>query len=106
PDLVRVVAGESPRLEVRLAAAGWKEKEEAGKTPLAAAGIEALAAAGLDNDGAEAAAILDYDMEGDLDLVLAGSAVEIFRNSLAGPLTASGTAIPPGLGLSGVRDLA
>src|SRR6185436_9952203 len=130
------------RLEVRLAAAGWKEKEEAGKTPLAAAGIEALlaadvdndgkldlighgprrvafwrgrgdgsfddatAAAGLDKAGAEAAAILDYDMEGDLDLVLAGSAVEIFRNSLAGPLTASGTAIPPGLGLSGVRDLA
>ncbi len=49
PDLARVVAGKSPRLEVRRAAAGWKEEE--GKAPLAAAGIEALLAADLDNDG-------------------------------------------------------
>ena len=39
PDLARVTAGESPRLEIQ------------GKPPLPAAGIEALLAADLDNDG-------------------------------------------------------
>lgn len=37
--------------------------------------------------GGEAAAVLDYDIEGDLDLALGGG---LFRNSLSGPLQAVG----------------
>ncbi|HEX7185982.1 MAG TPA: FG-GAP-like repeat-containing protein [Thermoanaerobaculia bacterium] len=130
PDIARVSAGESPRLEIQ------------GKPPISAPAIEALLAADLDNDGkldlighgpgrvtfwkgrgdgtfedataaaglaktgAEAAAVLDYDIEGDLDLALAGSAVEVFRNSLEGPLTSTGGKAVPPLKLAGIRDLA
>jgi tetratricopeptide (TPR) repeat protein len=54
---------------------------------------DATAAAGLGTSGADAAAVLDFDIEGDLDLALAGGksgAGELLRNNLAGPLEAIG----------------
>lgn len=55
------------------------------------------AATGLAGAGARAAAVVDYDIEADLDLVLAGgdteeggAALELYRNSLEGPLEAVG----------------
>jgi Tfp pilus assembly protein PilF len=47
PDLVRILAGSPPRLEVRLAAKGW----EASPGGPDATGLEGLLAADLDNDG-------------------------------------------------------
>ncbi len=140
PDVARLVAGEAPALEVRLAAGGWQAR--AGDAPrpdpsaslgmtrraeeAATDGLTGLLAADLDNDGimdlvgfgpertvlflgkgdgsfvtapdvlaaargATAAAALDYDIEGDLDLALAGGATgqpsptQLFRNTLEGP---------------------
>ena len=49
--------------------------------------------------GAGGVAVLDYDIEGDLDLALAGGTtggVELYRNALAGPLEAvGGRSLPP-----------
>ncbi|HKI00663.1 MAG TPA: FG-GAP-like repeat-containing protein [Thermoanaerobaculia bacterium] len=52
---------------------------------------DATAGAGLAKAGAEAAAVLDFDIEGDLDLALAGGetgGLAIYRNALQGPLEA------------------
>jgi Tfp pilus assembly protein PilF len=137
PDLVWVLDGDTPRLELRRGAGG---------DPLpgpAAAGITRLLAADLNNDGrtdligygaklvafwrgrgdggfddatsdagltkaaGEAAAVLDFDIEGDLDLMLAGEtgANGLFRNSLQGPLVDIGSQALPQLPLKGCRDL-
>jgi len=104
PDLARLVAGEHPGLEIRLAANGFKPSPV-----LPASGATHLLAADLDNDGATdllaygegtvlvfkgdgkggftpntdfglgstgatAAAVLDFDSDGDLDLALGGRA--------------------------------
>ncbi len=48
--------------------------------------------------GAGAAAVTDFDIEGDLDLVLAGGragAGELFRNALSGPLESVGAQVLP-----------
>ncbi len=64
---------------------------------------------GLAAAGAAAATVLDFDVEGDLDLVLAGRASgagDLWRNSLQGPLEQVGTKALPNLKLSGARGLA
>lgn len=64
---------------------------------------DATAGAGLSAANGNAAAVLDYDIEGDLDLVVAGNGLELFSNALQGPLAAVGKQAFPGLGLSGIR---
>jgi tetratricopeptide (TPR) repeat protein len=60
---------------------------------------DASASWGLGAAGAEAAALLDHDLDGDLDLALAGGrsgAAELLRNSLVPPLVAVGReSLPP-----------
>ena len=59
--------------------------------------------------GAAGVAVLDYDIEGDLDLALAGGTtggVEIYRNSLAGPLEPVGSRTLPAVDWAEVHDLA
>src|SRR5262249_23268455 len=46
-----------------------------------------------------------YDVEGDLDLAIGGSEVDLFRNALQGPLEAVGKQTFPPLALSGIRAL-
>ena len=62
---------------------------------------------GLGEAGAVAAAVIDFDIEGDLDLVLAPAegAVDLWRNNLAGDLEAIGRRSLPSTDL-GARDLA
>src|SRR6185312_3020706 len=64
---------------------------------------DATAGAGLAAANGNAAAVLDYDIEGDLDLVVAGNGLELFSNALQGPLAAVGKQAFPGPGLSGIR---
>ena len=120
PDLVWVTAGETPRLMLRKFTGGdpLAGPEAKGITGLLAADLDndgkldligfgpqrvafwrgkgdgtfedATVAAGLDKARAEAAAVLDYDIEGDLDLALGEPGVELFRNALQGPLEAVG----------------
>ncbi|HKV12025.1 MAG TPA: FG-GAP-like repeat-containing protein [Thermoanaerobaculia bacterium] len=121
PDLARLIAGETPRLEIR------KSVGEPLRGP-EAPGISRLLAADLDNDGkldligsereriafwrgrgegtfedataaaglsparGEAATVADFDLEGDLDLALPG---ELFRNALEGPFAAVGAQVLP-----------
>jgi tetratricopeptide (TPR) repeat protein len=121
-DVARVVAGEKPHLELRrggpqatgpdLPAPGVTsllatDFDNDGKLDLIASGPgtvawwrgrgdgtfeEATAAAGLAGAGADAAAVLDFDIEGDLDLALVGGiagkagAGDLRRNNLSGPL--------------------
>ncbi|HEY4564439.1 MAG TPA: FG-GAP-like repeat-containing protein, partial [Thermoanaerobaculia bacterium] len=66
---------------------------------------DATAGAGFGAAGAEAAAVLDYDIEGDLDLAIGGSGVDLFRNALQGPLEAVGKQTFPLVTLSSVRAL-
>ena len=66
---------------------------------------DATAGAGFGAAGAEAAAVLDYDIEGDLDLAIGGSGIDLFRNALQGPLEAVGKQTFPPVALSGVRAL-
>ena len=66
---------------------------------------EATAELGLEGLKAAAAAQLDYDIEGDLDLVLGGDqGLELLRNNLQGPLLAVGGKTLPGASRP-VRDL-
>ncbi len=63
---------------------------------------EATGAFGLDGARGTAAEAFDFDIEGDLDLVLAaGSGLELYRNSLAGPLEAVGDKVFDGLSFDG-----
>ncbi len=115
-EVARVTAGEEPKLEVgtaSLPASGITgllaaDLDNDGKLDLLGHGArrvlwwrgkgdgtfeDATAAAGLTAAGGEAAAVLDYDIEGDLDLALAGGkagAGQLFRNALSGPLEAVG----------------
>ena len=136
PDVARLVAAEPPALEVRLAAKDWAPgaalPAPAGMVGLLAVDLDndvvldlvaygpsgaalfrgkgdgsfaAADAFGL--GGATAAAALDHDVEGDLDLALAGGASgagEIYRNALDGPLVASGGKVLPKLDLADVRQ--
>ncbi len=54
---------------------------------------------GLGAARGQAAVAFDYDIEGDLDLAVAGAGLELYRNHLQGPLQAVGqAALPPGVG--------
>ncbi len=135
-DLAWIQGGEVPRVSIRKGSGGdaVAGPEAAGITSLLAADLDndgktdligsgpkriafwrgkgdggfedATAAAGLAKASGEAAAVLDFDIEGDLDLAVAGDGMEIFRNALQGPLEAVGSQILPKLSLSGLRDLA
>lgn len=63
---------------------------------------------GLDRRSATAVVVLDFDIEGDLDLVAASGGdppLELFRNSLTGPLEPVGDKSLPRLEPQTVRDL-
>jgi tetratricopeptide (TPR) repeat protein len=69
---------------------------------------EATSEFGLADQGAAAATVLDFDIEGDLDLATAGGisgSAQLFRNALQGPLEAVGERSFPRLDLTGIRDL-
>lgn len=132
-DLAWVQSGEAPRVSVLRGAGGdaVAGPEAAGITSLLAADLDndgktdligygkqiafwrgkgdggfedATATAGLTKASGEAA-VLDFDIEGDLDLALAGEGIGIFRNALQGPLEAVDSQALPKLSLSGIRDL-
>jgi Tfp pilus assembly protein PilF len=135
PDLAWVTAGEMPRLMLRKFTGGdpLAGPEGKGITGLLAADLDndgkldligfgssrtafwrgrgdggfddATLAEGLDKARAEAAAVLDYDVEGDLDLALGEPGVELYRNALQGPLTAVGKATFPPSAFTGVSAL-
>lgn len=70
--------------------------------------VESAADFGLSEAGATAVSVLDFDIEGDLDLVAAGGAsgsAQLYRNSLRGPLEAVGDKTFPNLDLTGVGDI-
>lgn len=69
---------------------------------------DATAAAGLNGATGEAIAVLDYDLEGDLDLVLFSpeGKGQLYRNALSGPLESVGAQALPGKALLGSRDIA
>ncbi len=58
---------------------------------------------GLRAAGGRAAVAVDFDIEGDLDLVLAGGeiGIELYRNALAGPLEPVGEKVLEGLAAAG-----
>jgi tetratricopeptide (TPR) repeat protein len=69
---------------------------------------EATADFGLGSARGGAAEAFDFDIEGDLDLVLANfdtGSVELYRNSLSGPLEAVGDKVFDGLSLKGARSV-
>jgi len=135
PDLAWIEAGEKPRLLLLKGSGGEPVAgpAAAGITGLTAADLDndgnldligfgskriafwrgkgdgtfedASAGAGFGTAGAEAAAVLDYDIEGDLDLAIGGEGVDLFRNALQGPLEAVGKQTFPPVALSGVRAL-
>ena len=62
---------------------------------------------GLQESGATAGTVLDFDIEGDLDLALFGGKSgggELYRNALRGPLEAVGSKTFPADGPESVRD--
>lgn len=66
-------------------------------------------ALGLAQAGAAAAAVVDFDIEGDLDLVTTGGAsgpADLYRNSLEGPLERVGVRSLPRLAIDGGRAVA
>jgi Tfp pilus assembly protein PilF len=135
PDLAWVRAGETPRLLIQRGAGGdpVQGPEAAGIAGLLAADLDndgkldligfgpkrvafwrgrgdggfddATAGAGLAKAAGEAAAVLDYDAEGDLDLALGEPGVELFRNALQGPLEPVGKSAFPPLALSSIHGL-
>ncbi|TNF82695.1 MAG: tetratricopeptide repeat protein, partial [Acidobacteria bacterium] len=69
---------------------------------------EATERFGLTAAGATGGAVFDFDVEGDLDLALAGGRSgngELYRNSLSGPLEPVGTKSLPEVGLGGVSEI-
>jgi Tfp pilus assembly protein PilF len=125
-DVARVSAGTPPTLEVRLAATATLVPvgEARGVVALLAADLdndglldlighgpealrywrgggdgtfrEASADVGLTTARGAAAAVLDFDIEGDLDLVVGGAGLDLLRNALDGPLEAVGErTLPP-----------
>lgn len=62
---------------------------------------------GLTGRGATAIAVLDFDIEGDLDVVLgdASGAIQLFVNSLRGPLEPVGDRVFPALQLGSIHDI-
>jgi tetratricopeptide (TPR) repeat protein len=66
---------------------------------------DATAGAGLAKATGEAAAVLDYDTEGDLDLAFGEPGIELFRNALQGPLEPLGKSTFPALALSSIHGL-
>ena len=136
PDLAWVKGGEAPRLELRRGSGGdpVPGPEAAGITGLLAADLDndgrldligygpkrvafwrgkegggfedATAGAGLAKAAGEAAVALDFDIEGDLDLAVAGEGISLFRNALQGPLEDVGFKTLPQIALPGVKDLA
>ncbi|HTG35170.1 MAG TPA: FG-GAP-like repeat-containing protein [Thermoanaerobaculia bacterium] len=66
---------------------------------------DATAGAGLAKATGEAAAVLDYDAEGDLDLALGEPGIELFRNALQGALEPVGKSTFPPLPLSAIHEL-
>ncbi|HET9211881.1 MAG TPA: FG-GAP-like repeat-containing protein, partial [Thermoanaerobaculia bacterium] len=135
PDLAWIEAGEKPRLLILKGTGGdpVAGPEAAGIDGLTAADLDndgnldligfgpkrlafwrgkgdgtfedATAGAGFGAAGAEAAAVLDYDIEGDLDLATGSAGIDLFRNALQGPLEAVGKQTFPPVALSGVRAL-
>jgi tetratricopeptide (TPR) repeat protein len=137
-DVVRVASGEKPNLEIfrggpqatgpdlpapdvtNLLAADF---DNDGNLDLIASGPQrvtwwrgrgdgtfedATAAAGLGTAGADATAVLDFDIEGDLDLALVGGksgAGDLLRNNLSGPLEAVGEQTLPRESFSEPRAL-
>jgi len=125
PDVARVTAGEPPRLELRLSAREAPAPvtlpapavtgllaadldndgllDLLGHGPSAvrfwrngAAGFaDATAELGLAAAGGGAGTVIDFDIEGDLDLVLGGPGLELYRNNLQGPLEAVGSKVLP-----------
>ncbi len=122
PDVARVAVGEAPRLEIRRAAGGDPmtfpapgisallpvDLDNDGRLDLLGSGPErvlfwrakgdgtfedATAASGFAEASGAVAAALDFDIEGDLDLALAGGkagALDLLRNTLQGPLQSVG----------------
>ncbi|MGB6368101.1 MAG: FG-GAP-like repeat-containing protein [Thermoanaerobaculia bacterium] len=69
---------------------------------------EATERFGLAAAGATGCAVFDFDVEGDLDLALAGGRSgngELYRNSLAGPLEPVGAKSLPEIGLGKVSEI-
>jgi len=66
---------------------------------------DATAAAGLATASGAAGAVLDFDIDGDLDLVLGGRGLELYRNALQGPLEAVGKQAFPAPTLAGIRAI-
>jgi tetratricopeptide (TPR) repeat protein len=66
---------------------------------------DATAGAGLARATGEAAVVLDYDAEGDLDLALGEPGIELFRNALQGALEPVGKSTFPPLPLSAIHGL-
>ncbi len=61
---------------------------------------------GLAAAGARGAAVIDFDIEGDLDLAVAnGSTIDLYRNNLAGPLQRVGDRALPDLRLTAANHL-
>ncbi len=67
--------------------------------------VDATAELGLETARGAAAAVIDFDIEGDLDLLLAGKQVELLRNNLQGTLEAVGAKVLPEI-TGAVRDVA
>jgi tetratricopeptide (TPR) repeat protein len=138
PDLAWIQGGEAPRLKVRRGVGGepLAGAEAAGLEGLLAADLDndgrtdligfgpkrvafwrgrgdggfddATSGAGLTKSSGAAAAVLDFDIEGDLDLAVGGEtpAIDLFRNALQGPLEPVGPQTLPRLPLTGIRNLA
>ncbi len=67
---------------------------------------EATATFGLASGGGTATETIDFDIEGDLDLVAAGAdGLELYRNSLSGPLEPVGDKVFESLSISGVTAI-
>ncbi len=108
PGLTELLAADLDN-DAQLDLLGWGAERFEVWRGAADGGFAAAAADfGLAAAGGAAAAVLDYDIEGDLDLAVAGGkggAAELYRNSLAGPLEPVGDRSLPALDLGAVHDM-